>query len=75
LLYITPNSGVIVLIPPHTPTIKPIRRKKYNLDLKESRYRKNEFEYKKPKELVSTILKRENEILNLMNEINETIGK
>ncbi len=45
-----------------------------NLDIKNPN-RKNEFEYKEPKELVSSILKRENEILKLMNEINETIGK
>jgi len=45
-----------------------------NLDIKNPN-RKNEFEYKEPKELVSSILKRENEILELMNEINETIGK
>ena len=45
-----------------------------NLDIKNPN-RKNEFEYKEPKELVASILKRENEILKLMNEINETIGK
>ena len=45
-----------------------------NLDIKNPN-RKNEFEYREPKKLVTSILKRENEILKLMNEINKTIGK